>query len=105
MVSINHAFGSKEPDEEDMDAFENIPDTVAPLVEDIVADRDQLNHLMHQLDQLVPDGGRIICMVMDEYSDRDMVKALNLKSQSTLNYRKNKVKAYVRDHWEELFGE
>lgn len=105
MVSINCAFGSKEPDEEDMDAFGNIPDTGSPLIDDIVADRDQLNHLMHQLDQLVPDGGKIIRMVMDEYSDRDMVKALNLKSQSTLSYRKNKVKAYVRDHWEEFFGE
>lgn len=105
MVSINCAFGSKELDEEDMDAFGNLPDTGAPLIDDIVADRDQLNHLMHQLDQLVPDGGKIIRMVMDEYSDRDMVKALNLKSQSTLNYRKNKVKAYVRDHWEEFFGD
>lgn len=88
-----------------MDAFGNIPDTGSPLIDDIVSDRDQLNHLMHQLDQLVHDGGKIIRMVMDEYSDRDMVKVLNLKSQSTLNYRKNKVKAYARDHWEEFFGE
>lgn len=104
LLSIDHAFGTKESEDE-IDAFENIPDTTAPLIDDIVADRDRLDALMRRLDQLVPDGGRIISMVMDEYSDRAMARALNLKSQSTLNYRKNKVKAYVRDHWKEFFEE
>ena len=52
---------------------------------------------------LVPDGGSIAVIMRDGYSDRQMVRILKLSSQSTLNYRKRKVKAYLHDHWSEYF--
>jgi len=103
MLSYDKAFGRAEGEDE-INPVDNIVDSNSPLIEDIVADRDLLCRLMQKLDDLVPNGGRIIQMLMDEYSDREMVMALNLKSQSTLNYRKNKVKAYMRDHWSDYFG-
>ena len=103
LLGYDKAFGRAEGEDE-INPVDNIVDSNSPLIEDIVADRDLLCRLMQKLDDLVPNGGRIIQMLMDEYSDREMVKALNLKSQSTLNYRKNKVKAYMRDHWSDYFG-
>jgi len=105
MLSYEKAFGPSSGDDQqdELTSIDNIPDTNASLVEDIVADRDLLDRLMRRLDTIVPDGGKIVQMLMDEYSDRQMTKALKLPRQSTLNYRKRKVQQYLREHWNDFF--
>ena len=89
---------------EELDPLNNIPDSTTPLPDAIVADRDLLARLTQRLDDLIPDGGRIYQMLTEEYTDREMTKALNLKQQSTLNYRKRKVIEFLCNHRDEYFG-
>ena len=105
MLSYDKTFGTESSYdlENDQSFINSIPDTSASQVEDIVANRDLLDRLMRKLDTIVPDGGQIIQMLMDEYTDRQMVKALKLTSQSSLNYRKRKVQQYLREHWHDFF--
>lgn len=88
---------------EKLDSLNNIPDAATSLPDAIVADRDLLARLRTRLDELVPNGGRIHQMLSEEYTDREMTKALNLKQQSTLNYRKRKVIEFIRKHRDEYF--
>ena len=105
MLSYDKAFGASDCNgyDDEMSTIDNIPDTNAALIEDIVADRDRLDRLMSRLDTIVPDGGQIVWMLMEEYTDRQMTKELKLSSQSTLNYRKRKVQQYLREHWHDFF--
>ena len=103
MISLEKAFGTATGcgHEDELSSLDNIPDPNASLIEDIVADRDMLSRLMTKLDTIVPDGGQIAQMLINQYSDREMTSALNLKSQSTLSGRKKKVKRYLFEHWNE----
>lgn len=105
MIPLDFAFkASSDPDSDDeFDPVDNIPDSSTPLPDSIVADRDLLVRLMKRLDELVPDGGQIYRMLTEEYTDREMTKELHLKQQSTLNYRKKKVQAYLKEHRDEYF--
>ena len=105
MLSFEKAFGSTPGCDDGIEqpSIANIPDTRASLVEDIVADRDLLDRLMSRLDSIVPDGGQIVRMLTEEYTDRQMTKELNLPSQSTFNYRKRKVQKYLQEHWHDFF--
>ena len=89
---------------EELDPLNNIPDSTTPLPDAIAADRDLLARLTQRLDDLIPDGGRIYLMLTEEYNDREMTKVLNLKQQSTLNYRKRKVIEFLCNHRDEYFG-
>lgn len=103
MLSYKKAFGVEAADIPS-DLPPNIPQN-APLLEDIVADRQLLADLFRKMDELVPDGGRIIQMLMDEYSEREIAHALGISSQSTLNYRTRKLKKYLRENWNDYFGD
>ena len=73
-----------------------------PLIEDIVADQMILDQLYQKLDQLIPDGSRVFQMRANNYSEREIARALGIKAQSTLNYRIRKMDDYIRAHREEL---
>lgn len=106
MLSLDKAFSASTngENEDDLSSIESIPDTNASLITDIVADRDILDRLVRKLDSLVPNGGKIVRMLMEGYTDRQMTKALKLPRQSTLNYRKRKVQQYLREHWDDFFN-
>ncbi len=105
MISYATAFAVRPNDisEEDFNPDEMIPDTSAVPVENEAINRIMWAELTKKLNALVPDGGSIAVMLRDGYSDRQMVRMMKLSSQSTLNYRKRKVQAYLRDHWSEYF--
>ena len=105
MISYATAFAVRPNDisEEDFNPEEMIPDTSAVPVENKAINRIVWAELTEKLNDFVPDGGSIAVMLRDGYSDRQMVKIMKLTSQSTLNYRKRKVQAYLRDHWSEYF--
>ena len=104
MISYATAYAVRPKDipEEDFNPDEMIPYT-AVSVENEAINRIMWTELTKKLNALVPDGGSIAVMMRDGYSDRQMVRILKLSSQSTLNYRKRKVKAYLHDHWTEYF--
>ncbi len=104
MLSYQKAFGAEDADKHS-DLLPNIPNKNVPLIEDIVADRQLLADLFRKMDELVPDGGRIIQMLVDEYSEREIAHALGISSQSTINYRMRKLKKYLREHWNDFFGD
>lgn len=73
-----------------------------PTVDDIVADRLLLEQLYRQLDQLIPDGARVFQMRANNYTEREIARALGIKAQSTLNYRIRKMDDFIRAHRDEL---
>lgn len=73
------------------------------LIDEIVSDRLLLSDLFKKLDTLVPDGGQICKMLMDECTEREIASRLNVSSQSTVNYRARKVRKYLQEHWDEIF--
>ena len=103
MLSYQEAFDTSQS-EESPDFPLEIEDKKASLVEDIIADRLLMNELFKKMDQLVPDGGRIVQMLMEECSERQLARALGVSSQSTINYRTRKVKKYLWEHWDDFFG-
>ena len=73
-----------------------------PLIDDIVSDKLMLEQLYQQLDQLIPNGARVFQMRANNYTEREIARALGIKAQSTLNYRIRKMDDYIRTHREEL---
>lgn len=71
------------------------------LVEDVVTDRLLLAELLQMLDDLVPNGSEIFTMLAHGYTERQIADKLGIR-QSTLNYRKNKLFGYIRDHRDEI---
>ena len=61
-----------------------------------------LEQLYQQLDQLIPNGARVFQMRANNYTEREIARALGIKAQSTLNYRIRKMDDYIRTHREEL---
>ena len=74
-----------------------------PLVEDIVCDRLLLEDLYRQLDQLMPEGSRIFRLLAAGHKESEIAVLLGIRP-STLNYRKQKLFAYIRAQQEELLG-
>ena len=105
MLSLTKAFQTEDPDVDTDETPEDSSfDASAPLIEEVIADRELLSDLFRKMDQLVPDGGRIIQMLMDECSEREIAKQLGVSRQSTINYRTRKLKEYLRQHWDEFFS-
>ena len=73
-----------------------------PSFDEIIADRLLLEDLYHRLDEVIPDGSRVFQMRANDYSEREIAKALGIKAQSTLSYRIKKMDAFIRNHREEL---
>ena len=73
------------------------------LVDDVVTNRLLLTDLLQKLDGLVPNGSEIFTMLAHGYSERQIADQLGIR-QSTLNYRKNKLFDYIRDHRDEILG-
>ena len=66
-------------------------------VEAIVEDRERLQTLFQKLDELDPEGRRICEMVMEGMTEREMAEELGYESQSSVNHRKKKVFAALRE--------
>ena len=64
------------------------------------ANQMMLNALHSKLDELVPHGGEIFKMLAHGYNERQIAEQLGIR-QSTLNYQKNKLFRYIREHREE----
>lgn len=104
MLSLTKAFQTDNPDvDTDETPEESCFNSSAPLIEDMIADRELLSDLFKKMDRLVPDGGRIVQMLMDEYSEREIAQQLGVSRQSTINYRTRKLKEYLRQHWNDFF--
>lgn len=102
MLSFSKAFGKEAMDGDDNPLY-YIPDLSSQLIDDIVAEREEMRALTQKLDALVPDGGSIVKMLMDGHSEREIAHALGVSRQSTINYRTRKIKAYLQAHWNDLF--
>lgn len=70
--------------------------------DDVVADKLLLEELYCKLDELIPGGAQVFRMRAHNYSEREIAKAMGIKSQSTLNYRIRKMDAFIRAHRDEL---
>lgn len=66
-------------------------------VEAIIEDRERLQMLFQKLDELDPEGRRICEMVMEGLTERQMAKELGYENQSSVNHRKKKVFAILRE--------
>ena len=65
--------------------------------EDAVILKIVLDALIEELDSIIPDSRRIIEMIRDEEMEKDVAKELGI-AKTTLNYRKRKVIAFLREH-------
>lgn len=65
--------------------------------EDAVILKIVLDSLIEELNGMVPDAERIIDMLKYEELEKDVAKELGI-AKTTLNYRKNKVIAFLREH-------
>lgn len=78
--------------------------TLSDLVEDessdiqaIIEDRERLGTLFEKLEELDPEGKRICEMVMEGMTERQMADELGYENQSSVNHRKKKVFAALRE--------
>lgn len=69
-------------------------------VEGIVCDAELLEELAEALDELDPDSRKICEFIGVGLSERAIAKEMGVKRQSTLNYRKKKVLAQLRERLE-----
>ena len=56
-----------------------------------------LESLLKELREMVPDADRIVDMIRDEEQEKDVAEELGVP-KTTLNYRKNKVADFLREH-------
>ncbi|MDO5144352.1 MAG: hypothetical protein Q4E72_07070 [bacterium] len=74
----------------------------APSMEDVIADKQLLEELYRQLDEVIPDGAKVFQMRAQNYTQREIAQALGNIPQSTLNPRIKKMDKYIREHRAEL---
>lgn len=65
--------------------------------EDAVILKIVLDTLIGELNEMVPDAGRIVDMLKYEELEKDVAEELGI-AKTTLNYRKKKVIAFLREH-------
>ncbi|WP_455046377.1 hypothetical protein [Mogibacterium timidum] len=65
--------------------------------EDAVILKIVLDTLIEELNGMVPDAERIVDMLKADELEKDVAKELGI-AKTTLNYRKNKVVAFLREH-------
>ncbi len=73
-----------------------------PSLEDMATDRILLKDLYRQLDEVIPDGAKVFRMRVQNFSQREIARALGGISQSTLNPRIKKLDKFINDHRAEL---
>lgn len=61
-----------------------------PSIEEIVADKQLLNALFAELNELDPDMRQIVELTLDGKSEREIAAITGAPTQSTVNYRKKK---------------
>ena len=64
---------------------------------DVVVLKMTLAALIEELREMVPDADRIVDMIRDEEQEKDVAEELGVP-KTTLNYRKNKVADFLREH-------
>ena len=87
------------------DDYDSEPQTLSQTqqsFDELLADKLLLEELYRKLDELIPGGAQVFRMRAHNYSEREIAKALGIKSQSTLNYRIKKMDAFIRAHRDEL---
>lgn len=71
-------------------------ETDTPSLESIITDAALLKALYCKLDQLDPNGKTICKLIADKKSEREIASIMG-KSQTTINYQKNKAFAILRE--------
>ena len=66
-------------------------------IETILIDRELLDTLIAKLNELDPEGRRICELLMEDKDEREIAKLMGFKSQSSVNYRKRKAFARLRE--------
>lgn len=66
-------------------------------VEEIICDRERLDTLFEKLQELDPEGRRICELLMEDRDEREIAKIMGFKNQSSVNYRKKKAFARLRE--------
>ena len=69
--------------------------------EDAVILKVVLDALIEELDSIIPDAARIVEMIENEELEKDVAAELGI-AKTTLNYRKRKVIAFLREHLKDL---
>lgn len=69
----------------------------SPDVQAIIEDRERLETLFEKLEELDPEGKRICEMVMEGMTERQMAAELGYENQSSVNHRKKKAFAALRE--------
>jgi hypothetical protein len=100
VLYIDSVISTDRDHAEDGDFGFDIPDARAAF-EDRVIDELMLASLLKDLDGIMPDGGRIFSLIAHGFTERQVADNLGI-SQSTLNYRKNKLFDYIRQHRADL---
>ena len=65
--------------------------------EDSVLLKIVLDTLVEEMDVMIPDAGRIVDMLKYDELEKDVAEELGI-AKTTLNYRKKKVIAFLREH-------
>lgn len=74
----------------------------APSVESVLMEEELLTALYKELERLDPDGKRICKLLLEGKSEREIAKDMG-KRQSTINYKKNKVFAILREALKDFY--
>ena len=101
MICPYHSNGNTISLDSPIDETEDltIGDTIEadiPNLESILTDADLLNELRCRLDKLDPNGKMICKLIADKKSEREIASIMG-KSQTTINYQKNKTFAILRE--------
>lgn len=77
-----------------------LADTLAdesPDVQSIIENRELLDALFRKLDDLDPEGKRICELLLEDKSEREIAMEMGFKSQSSVNHRKRRAFAKLRE--------
>ncbi len=92
--SLNDTFDDGEGNEVEHQDFLS---DLSPTVESIIEDQELLNRLFDALEQINPHYAKICWLWANGSSERDIAKALGIKSQSTLNYQRRQALSQLKE--------
>lgn len=76
--------------------LDDLPDD-SPSAQSILEDRELLDTLLLELEELDSDGRRICELLIQEKSEREIAALMGISQQSTINYKKRKAFETLRE--------
>ena len=76
--------------------LDDLPDD-SPSTQSILEDRELLDTLLLELEELDSDGRRICELLIQEKSEREIAALMGISQQSTINYKKRKAFETLRE--------